>query len=97
MFTCLCIRAVHIEILESMSSSSFINTLRRFLCLRGPVKQFRSDRGTNFIGACKELKINTEDSEIQNYLLDHLYIQCTPFISHGRSVGENDRYSQMHS
>ncbi len=38
MFTCLCTRAVHLEILESMSSSSFINALRSFLCLRGPVK-----------------------------------------------------------
>ncbi|XP_067309102.1 uncharacterized protein [Pseudorasbora parva] len=90
MFTCLCTRAVHLEILESMSSSSFINALRRFLCLRGPVKQFRSDRGTNFIGACKELRINSDDPEIQNYLLDN---GCTwafnaPHSSHMGGVWE---------
>ena len=50
------IRAVHIEIIESLDTSSFINALRRFISLRGPVKHIRSDRGTNFVGACKELK-----------------------------------------
>lgn len=49
--TCLVTRAVHIEVLEEMSSSSFINALRRFTAIRGNVKLFRSDRGTNFLGA----------------------------------------------
>lgn len=47
LFTCLSIRAIHLEVIESMDSSSFINALRRFLAIRGPVKQIRSDRGTN--------------------------------------------------
>lgn len=51
-----------------MSTSSFINALRRFLSIRGPVKHLRSDRGTNFIGACRELQVNTDDPEIKNYL-----------------------------
>ncbi|XP_076849002.1 uncharacterized protein LOC143497110 [Brachyhypopomus gauderio] len=68
MFTCLSTRAVHLEVIESMSTSSFINALRRFLSIRGPVRHLRSDRGTNFIGACKELKISTDDLEIRNYL-----------------------------
>lgn len=70
LFTCLGTRAVHIEIIESMSTSSFINALRRFFAIRGPSKLLRSDRGTNFVGACKELKIKTDDSEIKNYLQD---------------------------
>lgn len=49
--TCLVTRAVHIEVLEEMSSSSFINALRRFTAIRGNVKLFRSDRGTNVLGA----------------------------------------------
>jgi len=36
LFTCLTTRAIHIELIESMDSSSFINALRRFLALRGP-------------------------------------------------------------
>ena len=70
LFTCLVSRAVHIEVLESMSSSSFVNALRRFTAVRGPVHFFRSDRGTNFVGACKELKINSDDPELRTYLQD---------------------------
>ncbi|GAA6084833.1 uncharacterized protein LOC113098256, partial [Tachysurus ichikawai] len=67
-FSCLGTRAVHLEVIESMSTSSFINALRRFLAVRGPVKHFRSDRGTNFIGACRELNINADDPELKGYL-----------------------------
>lgn len=73
LFTCLTTRAVHIEVVEEMSSSSFINALRRFIALRGNVKEFRSDRGTNFVGAAKELKlniVNVEDGPVRNYLCD---------------------------
>lgn len=70
-FTCMVTRAVHIKVLESLSSSSFINALRRFTAVRGPVRLFRSDQGTNFIGACKELKINSNDPELTTYLQEH--------------------------
>jgi hypothetical protein len=58
-FTCLTIRAVHIELIEEMSSSSFINALRRITAIRGPIKIFRSDRGTNFIGATDQIGIKS--------------------------------------
>ncbi|XP_022808943.1 uncharacterized protein LOC111345924 [Stylophora pistillata] len=51
LFTCLATRAIHIELIESMDTSSFINALRRFLALRGPALQLRSDCGTNFTGS----------------------------------------------
>ena len=53
-FTCLCCRAVHIETAVSMTTDSFVNALRRFIALRGPVRVLRSDRGTNFICAERE-------------------------------------------
>ncbi len=56
MFCCMSTRAVRVEIIESMDTSSCINALRRFFALRGPAKQLRSDCGTNFIGACKEMQ-----------------------------------------
>jgi hypothetical protein len=71
LFSCLTTRAVHIEVVEELSSSSFINALRRFTSLRGPVKVFRSDRGTNFVGAAQLLNmncINVEDDVIRSYL-----------------------------
>nr|XP_054598158.1 uncharacterized protein LOC129163741 [Nothobranchius furzeri] len=70
MFTCLVTRAVHMEVIDSLSTSSFINALRRFTAIRGPAKLFRSDRGTNFVGACKELGITSDDAALQSYLKD---------------------------
>ena len=67
LFTCMSTRAVHIEVVESMSTSSFINALRRFYSIRGPAKLLRSDRGTNFIGACKELKIDHNDDTLNSF------------------------------
>ncbi len=67
-FTCMYSRAVHIEVLESMTTSSMINALRRFFAFRGPAKVLRSDQGTNFIGAANELKLIAEDSDVKQLL-----------------------------
>jgi hypothetical protein len=40
LFSCLSCRAVHIEVIEEMSTSSFINAFRRFMAIRGKVKEF---------------------------------------------------------
>jgi hypothetical protein len=56
MFTCLAVRAVHLEVADSLDTSSYINALRRFLARRGQCKKLRSDNGTNFVGAQAELK-----------------------------------------
>ncbi|XP_064469540.1 uncharacterized protein LOC135384259 [Ornithodoros turicata] len=93
LFTCMAIRAVHIEVIESMDTSSFINALRRFLALRGPVKQLRSDRGTNFVGACSELKMSAvgfELRKVQRFLSEQgcTWIFNTPHSSHMGGVWE---------
>ncbi|XP_043222648.1 uncharacterized protein LOC122381925 [Amphibalanus amphitrite] len=56
LFTCLATRAIHIEVCETLDTSSFINALRRFQARRGQVKFIRSDNGTNFTGAERELR-----------------------------------------
>lgn len=72
LFTCMGSRSVHPETANSLDSSSFINTLSRFMNRRGAVRQLRSDQGTNFIGARNELKsaLSEIDQEhVQEYLL----------------------------
>ena len=54
-FTCLSSRAIHLETLNSMTTDSFLNALRRFISRRGKVRELRCDQGTNFVGAKYEL------------------------------------------
>ena len=56
LFTCLALRAVHIEVANSLDTDSFINALRRFIARRGPPEEMRSDNGGNFVAGEKELR-----------------------------------------
>lgn len=51
LLTCMCSRAIHIEMLDDLTTDAFINTLRSFIAIRGTVCQIRCDQGTNFVGA----------------------------------------------
>ena len=55
LFTCLTVRCVHLEVVESIDTDAFINSLRRFTNRRGCPKYMYSDCGTNFKGATSEL------------------------------------------
>ena len=57
LFTCLSSRAIHLESLCTLETDSFIQALRRLISRRGNVSILRSDRGTNFIGADRELRM----------------------------------------
>ena len=56
LFTCLTVRCVHLEVVESCETDSFINALRRFTNRRGCPTDMYSDNGSNFKGASAELK-----------------------------------------
>jgi hypothetical protein len=93
LFTCLSTRGVHIEVIEELSSSSFINAFKRFVAIRGPVKIVRSDRGTNFVGATENLGIDSvkvEDHPVKDFLYDNgvVWIFNPPHASHMGGVCE---------
>lgn len=91
--TCLCCRGIHIEVLEDMSTDSFINALRCFIAIRGSVRQLRCDQGTNFIGASNAFKDalkEVDTSRIETFLSKKQceFIFNSPASSHAGGVWE---------
>ena len=71
-FTCMALRAVHIEVTSKLDTDTFIQALRRFISRRGQVSSIRTDNGTNFTGAERELKAALEEmdnTKISEFLL----------------------------
>lgn len=54
-FVSLSVKAVHIELVTSLTTEAFIACLRRFVARRGKPVLIMSDNGTNFVGAKREL------------------------------------------
>ncbi|XP_062557767.1 uncharacterized protein LOC134222623 [Armigeres subalbatus] len=50
-FTCMAVRAVHLEVVHSLSTQSCLMALRRLSCKRGAPEQIFSDNATCFRGA----------------------------------------------
>ncbi|CAG7815247.1 unnamed protein product, partial [Allacma fusca] len=50
LFTCAVFRAVHLELVSTLSTEGFIQSLRRFVGRRGRPAVIYSDNGTNFVG-----------------------------------------------
>ena len=64
---CMKSRAIHLELVSSLDTSSCINAIRRLSARRGHVSIIWSDNGTSFVGAKSELKVEFEklkDSQI---------------------------------
>ncbi|XP_062710529.1 uncharacterized protein LOC134288745 [Aedes albopictus] len=60
-FTCLTVRAIHLEVVHTLSTDSCKKAVRRFVARRGAPQEVYSDNGTNFIGASKELENELRD------------------------------------
>ena len=56
------------DILETISTSSMINALRRFLAFREPAKIIQSDQGTNSVEAAAEFKLTSESEDVKELL-----------------------------
>ena len=54
-FVCFVTKAVHIEVVTSLTTEAFLAALRRFIARREKPRTLYSDNGTNFQGAANEL------------------------------------------
>ena len=75
-FVCFATKAVHIEVIEDLTTEDFLAGLRRFVSRRGLPAQIHSDNGKNFVGAkndlqqlYKFLQSSSTNASIANYLL----------------------------
>ncbi|GFX68064.1 integrase catalytic domain-containing protein [Trichonephila clavipes] len=55
LFTCAVYRALHLELVNALSSDAFLLALRRFIARRGRPRIIYCDNGTNFRGAFNDL------------------------------------------
>lgn len=55
-FVCFTTKAVHVELVNHLSTEAFLNALKRFVSRRGRAAHIYSDNATNFTGASKELQ-----------------------------------------
>ena len=88
--TCLYSRAIHLEPLSSLETTTFRLALRRFFALRGNCTRIRSDHGTNFIGAKNQMEMDVDITSIKQ---EALKSGCTweltpPAASHFAGVWE---------
>ncbi|GFV77148.1 integrase catalytic domain-containing protein [Trichonephila clavipes] len=70
LFICMCTKAVHLELVSSLSAAAFLSALRRFVSRRGYPSDIYSDNGTNFDGASaylKDLFQLLHNSNVQDY------------------------------
>jgi hypothetical protein len=56
LYTCLTIRAIHLEVVDSLSTDACIMAFRNFIAIRPKPRKIFCDNGTNFVGMSTEMK-----------------------------------------
>ncbi|XP_052690730.1 uncharacterized protein LOC128168601 [Crassostrea angulata] len=72
LFTCLVVRAIHLELMQDMSTEEFLHGLRRFIARWGKPKQLISDNASQFKLASNILEetwaSTVRDPDVQSYI-----------------------------
>ena len=86
LFTCGTTRAIHLEIVDGLSTQAFLHALRCFVSQHGWPSTIISDNGTSFVGAQKELKRLVQEGrkQIEEFAALHKvkWIFITPLSPH---------------
>ena len=85
--TCMFSRAIHIELLDDLTTDAFINGLRTVIAIRGSIRSIKCDRGTNFVGASNELDKSfheVKEEVLKQFLLENNceFSMNSPYASH---------------
>ncbi|XP_059225785.1 uncharacterized protein LOC131997922 [Stomoxys calcitrans] len=74
-FICFSTKATHLEVVQDLSTPSFLCSLRRFVATRGKPKTIWSDNASNFVGAKNELDELKQMFSRQSHL-NAIHDQC---------------------
>lgn len=78
LFTCAVYRAVHLELLTSLSTDNFLLAFRRFIARRGRPEIVYTDNGSNFVGTNSLLKMIDWDKVIKNHVVNRITWKFIP-------------------
>ncbi len=48
---------VHVKVMDSYSTDSFLLAVRRFMAMHGAPRRFQSDQGTQLVAAAKQIRL----------------------------------------
>ena len=68
LYSCSLMRAVYLDVTQSLETSEFIRSLKQFIARRGRPVKIYSDNGKTFLGTEKWLKQIMHDDQVQDYL-----------------------------
>ena len=68
LYACSLTRALYLEILPNLETTTFMASLKRFIARRGRPSKIFADNGRTFVGAAKLLKEIQKDEQMQDYL-----------------------------
>lgn len=81
LYTCAVYRAVHLELVTSLSTESFIMSMRRFIARRTRPKRVVSDNGSNFLGTAGLFQTLNWDEIVAEFALQKIEWQFSPPLS----------------
>ena len=80
LFTCLVVRAVHLEVSNDLSTDSTINCIRRFVSRRGKPNKFISDCGKSFVGSNNSLQSSIADLKASTTFAAKLHLMNVEIV-----------------